>query len=207
MTDVSTDAITDQGSTDSVAVLEDVVRRADDVVNAAELAAQHAIRSAREAAQAKTTEAVRHLARVREEAEQLEAIALAVVRTAHVDADAMVASARCEAAIIVDDAHQRSYDITEGALQTAADLHETSYVASEELLSAARSQAEEILAEARENAHRILQDAKGQITGIDERARESSSFSAMWDSAHDGVEIEDFFAGMSERRADDVFKR
>lgn len=199
--------MTDVSTANSAAVLEEVVRRADDVVAAAEQAAQQAIHRARDAARIKADEAIQHLARVQEEAAQLESIALRVVQSAHADADATIAAARCEAAIIIDDSHQRSYEVTEAALEKAAELHEASHVASEELLAAAHLEAEEILAGARENAQRIIQDAKGQATGIDERVRESASFSAMWESAHEGSDIEDFFADMQERTADDVFRR
>ena len=81
----------------SAATLRDVARRADEVVTAAEFAAQQAIQRAHKAARIKTDEAIRHLERVREEADQLEAIALSVVQSANADADAMVASARCKA--------------------------------------------------------------------------------------------------------------
>jgi len=210
MTDVSIEATTTLANGTngrSAAALVDVVRRADEVVIAAQFAAEQAIRRARQAARAKTDEAVKHLERVREESDQLEAIAIQVVESAHADADATVTSARCEAAIIIDNAHHRAGDITEEALQRAADLNEASHIASKEILAQADDQAEVILATARENAHRIIQDAEGQATGIDERVRDSTSFSTMWDSAHEGSGIEDFFAGMKERNANEVFKR
>ena len=71
----------------------------------------------------------------------------------------------------------------------------------------AQLEAEQIRNEAREAARRMIADARGQVAEIEARESKSKSFSAMWDSADEKADeqVNDFFAGMDDRDADEIF--
>ena len=76
------------------------------------------------------------------------------------------------------------------------------------MLASAHSEAEQIRTEARMAAHRMIMEARSQVSAIEGLSENhDTGFSAMWAASEDHVDAEQFFAGLEERVADDVFNR
>ena len=72
------------------------------------------------------------------------------------------------------------------------------------MLTAACEEADDVVTGARRTAHRILSDAHEQA-GIDVRENRPNAFSDLWDESEATDRVDDFFAGMAEREAAEVF--
>ncbi|MGZ0176295.1 MAG: hypothetical protein ACKVIQ_05430 [Acidimicrobiales bacterium] len=174
-------------------------------------------------------EAHEALADSRREAELCLSAAAAAVAQADNESKRLKSEAMEEANTILSQANERAMTMTEQAMADADSIGTTAQSQIDQVMSSGREtsselvfgaqdraedivqnaqlEAEQIRNEARKTARRMVVEARCQVETIEERESESKSFSAMWDSTNESPDdqADEFFAGMDERDADEVF--
>ena len=104
---------------------------------------------------------------------------------------------------VTDDAHSEL--VEQPGRNRSTELVATAEDRVEDMLASAQAEAEQIRMEAREAAQRMIMEARSQATAIDGVSESSRAFSDMWETSDEHIDADQFFAGLEEREADDVF--
>lgn len=156
-----------------------------------------------------------------------------IVRNAHTRSEQIISGADETAAWFAERIHARETAVREATEAHMGDLLERAEATSLELLLNARERSNEMIAEAQRTVDRMLHEgrrvaqdlvggARSEIasdtsfdaTLIDEATRvpgadsiENAGFAGMWNESVDDEALDDFFDGIAERGADEVFSQ